>query len=57
MFDKDNDKKILMKILFCDFGEVFDFLSVDVIVYIIEGLVVFGYKKFYLFIVWVLEFI
>ncbi len=44
-FDKDNDKKILTKIPFCDFGEALDPPSVDVTAHIIEGLAALGYKK------------
>ena len=36
-FDKDNDKKILTKIPFCDFGEALDPPSVDVTAHIIEA--------------------
>ncbi len=36
-FDKDNDKKILTKIPFCDFGEALDPPSVDVTAHIVEA--------------------
>ena len=36
-FDKDNDKKILTKIPFCDFGEALDPPSVDVTAHVVEA--------------------
>jgi squalene-hopene/tetraprenyl-beta-curcumene cyclase len=36
-FDKDNDKKFLTKIPFCDFGEALDPPSVDVTAHIVEA--------------------
>lgn len=36
-FDKDNDKQILTKIPFCDFGEALDPPSVDVTAHIVEA--------------------
>src|SRR5450631_2453741 len=36
-FDKDNDKKILTKIPFCDYGEALDPPSVDVTAHVIEA--------------------
>ena len=36
-FDKDNDKKILTKIPFCDFGEALDPPSADVTAHIVEA--------------------
>jgi squalene-hopene/tetraprenyl-beta-curcumene cyclase len=44
-FDKDNDKKILTKIPFCDFGEALDPPSVDVTAHVIEAFGKLGYKK------------
>lgn len=44
-FDKDNNKKILTKIPFCDFGEALDPPSVDVTAHIIEALMALGYPK------------
>ncbi len=37
-FDRDNDRKIMTKIPFCDFGEVLDPPSVDVTGHVIEAL-------------------
>ncbi|MBB5518743.1 squalene--hopene cyclase [Amphiplicatus metriothermophilus] len=44
-FDKDNDKKILTKIPFCDFGEALDPPSVDVTAHVIEAFGKLGYDK------------
>lgn len=44
-FDKDNDKKILTKIPFCDFGEALDPPSVDVTAHIIEAFGKLGYDQ------------
>ena len=44
-FDKDNDKAILTKIPFCDFGEALDPPSVDVTAHIIEAFGKLGYSK------------
>jgi squalene-hopene/tetraprenyl-beta-curcumene cyclase len=41
-FDKDNDKKVITKIPFCDFGEVLDPPSVDVTAHVVEALGVLG---------------
>ena len=43
-FDKDNDKQILTKIPFCDFGEALDPPSVDVTAHIVEALGKLGYR-------------
>ncbi len=42
-FDKDNDKTLLTKIPFCDFGEALDPPSVDVTAHIVEALGKLGY--------------
>ncbi|MEO0398764.1 MAG: squalene--hopene cyclase [Pseudomonadota bacterium] len=44
-FDKDNDKKILTKIPFCDFGEALDPPSVDVTAHVIEAFGKLGFNK------------
>lgn len=44
-FDKDNDRMILTKIPFCDFGEALDPPSVDVTAHVLEALGVLGYTK------------
>lgn len=44
-FDKDNDKEILTKIPFCDFGEALDPPSVDVTAHIIEAFGKLGLKS------------
>ncbi|MFN3233293.1 MAG: squalene--hopene cyclase, partial [Alphaproteobacteria bacterium] len=44
-FDKDNDKQILCKIPFCDFGEALDPPSVDVTAHVLEALGVLGYDR------------
>ncbi len=44
-FDKDNDKQVLTKIPFCDFGEALDPPSVDVTAHIIEAFGKLGIGK------------
>jgi squalene-hopene/tetraprenyl-beta-curcumene cyclase len=44
-FDKDNDKKFLTKIPFCDFGEALDPPSVDVTAHIVEAFGKLGFGK------------
>lgn len=44
-FDKDNDKEIISKIPFCNFGEAIDPPSVDVTGHVIEAFVALGYDK------------
>ncbi len=44
-FDKDNDKQILCKIPFCDFGEALDPPSIDVTAHVLEALGVLGYDR------------
>ena len=44
-FDKDNDKEILTKIPFCDFGEALDPPSVDVTAHIVEAFGKLGFRK------------
>lgn len=44
-FDKDNDKKILTKIPFCDFGEALDPPSVDVTAHVIEAFAKLGISR------------
>lgn len=44
-FDKDNDKTILCKIPFCDFGEALDPASVDVTGHVLEGLAALDYPN------------
>lgn len=44
-FDKDNDKTILTKIPFCDFGEALDPPSVDVTAHIVEAFGKLGFRK------------
>lgn len=44
-FDKDNDKRYLTKIPFCDFGEALDPPSVDVTAHIIEAFGKLGFSK------------
>ena len=41
-FDKDNDKRLLTEIPFCDFGETIDPPSVDVTAHVLEGLGLLG---------------
>lgn len=43
-FDKDNDKRFVSKIPFCDFGEVIDPPSVDVTAHILEILGMLGHR-------------
>ena len=42
-FDKDNDKKILTKIPFCDFGEALDPPSADVTAHVVEAFAKLGH--------------
>jgi squalene-hopene/tetraprenyl-beta-curcumene cyclase len=42
-FDKDNDKEIISKIPFCNFGEAIDPPSVDVTAHVIEAFAALGY--------------
>lgn len=44
-FDKDNDKKFLTKIPFCDFGEALDPPSVDVTAHVVEAFGKLGIGK------------
>ena len=44
-FDKDNNKKILTKIPFCDFGEALDPPSVDVTAHIVEAFAKLGISR------------
>ncbi|MEM9494574.1 MAG: squalene--hopene cyclase [Pseudomonadota bacterium] len=44
-FDKDNDKTLLTKIPFCDFGEALDPPSVDVTAHIIEAFGKLGFSR------------
>ena len=44
-FDKNNDKSLITKIPFCDFGEVLDPPSVDVTAHVVEALVACGVPK------------
>jgi squalene-hopene/tetraprenyl-beta-curcumene cyclase len=44
-FDKNNDKMIITKIPFCDFGEALDPPSADVTGHIVEALAVHGYGR------------
>jgi len=44
-FDKDNDRMILTKVPFCDFGEALDPPSVDVTAHVLEALGILGYTK------------
>ncbi len=44
-FDKDNDKAILTKIPFCDFGEALDPPSVDVTAHVLDALGRLGYTR------------
>jgi len=44
-FDKDNNKKILTKIPFCDFGEALDPPSVDVTAHVIEAFAKLGIAR------------
>ena len=44
-FDKDNDRQILTKIPFCDFGEALDPPSADVTAHVLEALALLGFDK------------
>ena len=44
-FDKDNDKKILTKLPFCDFGEAIDPASVDVTAHVLEAFAKVGVPR------------
>ncbi len=44
-FDKDNNKKILTKIPFCDFGEALDPPSVDVTAHVVEAFAKLGISR------------
>ena len=44
-FDKNNDKALLTKIPFCDFGEALDPPSVDVTAHVLEAFGLLGYNK------------
>ena len=44
-FDKDNNKQILTKIPFCDFGEALDPPSVDVTAHIVEAFAALGLSR------------
>jgi squalene-hopene/tetraprenyl-beta-curcumene cyclase len=44
-FDKDNDKKLLTKIPFCDFGEALDPPSVDVTAHVVEAFAKLGVSR------------
>jgi squalene-hopene/tetraprenyl-beta-curcumene cyclase len=44
-FDKDNDKLIITKIPFCDFGEALDPPSADVTAHVLEALALLGYDR------------
>ncbi len=44
-FDKDNDKLIITKIPFCDFGEALDPPSADVTAHVVEALAHLGYDR------------
>ncbi len=44
-FDKDNDRTLLTKIPFCDFGEALDPPSVDVTAHVLEALAALGYTR------------
>ncbi|MCC8954557.1 squalene--hopene cyclase [Bradyrhizobium sp. Pear77] len=44
-FDRDNDKEIVSKIPFCNFGEAIDPPSVDVTGHVIEAFAALGYDK------------
>ncbi|HEX5048381.1 MAG TPA: squalene--hopene cyclase [Gammaproteobacteria bacterium] len=44
-FDKDNDKPIITKIPFCDFGEALDPPSADVTAHVLEALGMLGFDK------------
>jgi len=44
-FDKDNDRKLLTKIPFCDFGEALDPPSVDVTAHVVEAFAKLGLTR------------
>jgi squalene-hopene/tetraprenyl-beta-curcumene cyclase len=44
-FDKDNDKLVITKIPFCDFGEALDPPSADVTAHVLEALARLGYDR------------
>jgi squalene-hopene/tetraprenyl-beta-curcumene cyclase len=44
-FDRNNDRQILTKIPFCDFGEALDPPSVDVTAHVIEALAKLGFSR------------
>ena len=44
-FDKDNDKLIITKIPFCDFGEALDPPSADVTAHVLEALGLLGFER------------
>lgn len=44
-FDKDNDKLVVTKIPFCDFGETLDPPSADVTAHVVEALTHLGYGR------------
>jgi squalene-hopene/tetraprenyl-beta-curcumene cyclase len=44
-FDRDNDKAVISKIPFCNFGEALDPPSVDVTAHVLEALGELGFKK------------
>ena len=44
-FDKDNNKRVLTKIPFCDFGEALDPPSVDVTAHVVEAFAKLGISK------------
>ena len=44
-FDKDNDRRILTRIPFCDFGEALDPPSVDVTAHVVEAFGKLGFSK------------
>jgi squalene-hopene/tetraprenyl-beta-curcumene cyclase len=44
-FDKDNNKEIISKIPFCNFGEAIDPPSVDVTAHVIEAFAAIGYDR------------
>jgi squalene-hopene/tetraprenyl-beta-curcumene cyclase len=56
-FDKDNDKKILTKIPFCDFGEALDPPSADVTAHVVEAFGKLGLSRSHPAMVRALEFL
>jgi squalene-hopene/tetraprenyl-beta-curcumene cyclase len=44
-FDRDNDRMIITKIPFCDFGEALDPPSADVTAHVLEALAALGYDR------------